>query len=469
MKKWITSLTASLLLASSSLMITPASAETSNTINSLKELRSEGKISLQGYNSEGEYIEEEPNNTFAQGNSINLDEIVAGHFGKNDTDIFKIDIEKDSFIMLAGGRYGEEPLSGQFSMKLYSSDETFIPAEETDVEGGDIYASYQLSPGSYYIVTKDDKNLGKNEKYGFVALDFSYEPYVHRIEGTNRYETALNIAYEGWSESGANEIILTTGTNFPDALAGAPLAYYKDAPILLTAKDKLHTTVEEAIIDLEVSKVTILGGTNAVSDTVVKRLKALGVKNIERIAGTDRYSTALAIAGKLPASDTAVIVNGKNYPDALSIASYAAQYGYPILLSDKDAIGSSTLNKAKTYGSNIVIGGEQAISGKVYKQLKTPSRISGQNRYETSVNVAKDLEMYGGFAFVATGTHFADALTGSVLAAYYGEPLVLTTPDNLHVNTRSLFETSPMGFTILGGTSAVSPKVEDQLGALVYE
>ncbi|MGD6803411.1 cell wall-binding repeat-containing protein [Rossellomorea aquimaris] len=469
MKKWITGFTASLLLASSSLLATPADAETtSKSINSLKELRSEGKISLQEYNPEGEYIEEEPNNTFLQGNSINLEDIVAGHFGKNDTDVFEIDIEKDSFIMLAGGRYNEEPLAGQFSMKLYNSNEVLIPAEETDVLEGDIYASYQLSPGSYYIVVKDDKNLGLNEKYGFTAMNFSFEPYVDRIDGANRYETALNIAYQGWMETGANEIILTTGTNFPDALAGAPLAYYKDAPILLTTKDKLHTTVEEAIIDLEVSKVTILGGPNAVSESVVKQLKALGVRT-ERIAGNDRFSTALAIAAKLPASDSAVIVNGRNYPDALSIASYAAQYGYPILLSDTDSIESSTLNKAKTYGSNIVIGGEKAISSKVYKQLKTPSRISGKNRYETSVNVAKDLDMFGGFAFVATGTHFADALTGSVLAAYYGEPLVLTTPDSLHANARSLFETYPMGFTILGGESAVSPTVEEQLGSLVSE
>jgi putative cell wall-binding protein len=326
-------------------------------------------------------------------------------------------------------------------------------------------ADYTVSSGTYYMSVKDTNNSATGEEYVVVPSQFTLDPYVDRVFGADRYDTALEIALQGWGY-GTDEIILATGSNFPDALAGAPLAYHKDAPILLTTKGSLHPSVEEAIYELGVSKVTILGGPGVISDNVVKELKALDV-SVMRISGQDRYETAVAISKKLPNNDVSVIVSGKNYPDALSIASIAAQNGYPILLSDKDSIPAATLTQAKTYGKNFVIGGTGVISNTVTKKLNDPTRIAGANRYETNANIIREFDVPTDFVFVATGTQFADALTGSVLAANWGEPLLLTTPNELHPEIKELMMESTFGVTILGGEKAIQPKVEEDIWSII--
>jgi putative cell wall-binding protein len=323
-----------------------------------------------------------------------------------------------------------------------------------------------LNPGTYYIAAEDSLNTGSEEEYILATGHYSLDPYVNRLSGSDRYETALQIAYEGWFE-GTDEIILATGSNFPDALAGAPLAYYRNAPILLTGKDTLHETVKDAIYELGVEKVTILGGTGAISKKVEEELVNNHEVRTMRISGADRFETAVAISKKLPKSDTTIVVNGRNFPDALSIASYASQYGYPILLSEKDSIPAVSLNQAKTYPASYVIGGTGAVNNSVLSKLNMPTRIPGKDRYETSANVVRELDMNTSFTFLATGTKFADALTGSVLAAYWGEPLLLTPPNSLHPEVRELLSEQTFGVTILGGKAVISENVEDEVWSII--
>jgi len=58
-----------------------------------------------------------------------------------------------------------------------------------------------------------------------------------RLSGQDRYQTAVAVSREGWTES--HYAVLADGDNFPDAITAAPLAMKYDAPILLTAKDNL--------------------------------------------------------------------------------------------------------------------------------------------------------------------------------------------------------------------------------------
>ena len=68
------------------------------------------------------------------------------------------------------------------------------------------------------------------------------------------------------------------------------------------------------------------------------------------------------------------------------------------------------------------------------------------------------------YSFIATGTNFADALTGSVLAAKIGAPIVLTPPTGLSLDVFSEFSSHRVIFhTILGGKSAVNEQVEQDL------
>ncbi|MBU8731713.1 cell wall-binding repeat-containing protein [Cytobacillus oceanisediminis] len=143
--------------------------------------------------------------------------------------------------------------------------------------------------------------------------------------------------------------------------------------------------------------------------------------------------------------------------------------GIPILLTQANTLPSPTAAQVKKYSHTFVIGGTGAVSENVRKQLPGPDRISGKNRYETSANVSKQLFSAGiDSAFVSTGSNFADALTGSVLAGLYVEPIVLTTPNTLHPAAKELFvEEQVLWYTIIGGKGAVSLDVEDEIWSLI--
>ncbi len=121
---------------------------------------------------------------------------------------------------------------------------------------------------------------------------------MERTWGVDRYETSVEIAKEKYPQ-GTDTLIIARGDAEGDGLAGSLLSKILDAPLLLTRPDTLSTSVKEVVTDLEAREVVILGGTTAVSSQVEETLGELvGIDNVERIAGADRYETAALIAEK---------------------------------------------------------------------------------------------------------------------------------------------------------------------------
>ncbi len=309
----------------------------------------------------------------------------------------------------------------------------------------------------WYPVSKKLENI---ERDGYVASSY-LTSFGKRISGTDRYSTANEIAREGWET--AETVIIASGQNFPDALAGAPLAYKLDAPILLTKKDSLPEQTMEMIEELGAKKVIILGGTGAVSDDVKKSMEIINSVEVERISGASRYETAVKIAERLGGSpEKAVIANGSNFPDALAIAPYAAKNGYPILLIKEK---SKTINeptakllKDKEIIQTIVAGGTSAVTDAVLEELPGGKRISGKDRYATSVEIIKELDLPTENIYTATGRSFADALTGSVLAAKKGTSILLVDDKERPVVSELVSQRNLSNFQVLGGRSAVNDK-----------
>lgn len=278
---------------------------------------------------------------------------------------------------------------------------------------------------------------------------------VNRIFGIDRIQTAIAISKNGWET--ALSVILAQGNNFPDALAASPLAYQLDAPILLTKQNSLSAETIEELIRLKTENVIIVGGEGAVSKTIEATLVARGI-NVERVAGVDRFDTAAKIALRMGGNpDKANVTDGSNFPDALAISSYAAQNGYPILLTRKDRLPTKTNEVLKSIPNTIVMGGNLAVSSTVFNQLNNPIRISGNNRYETAVAVIETFNLPTDKVYVATGDAFADALTGSALAARNNSHLILVRQNTIPVPTAQLIaKYNIRNFTLLGGEVAIS-------------
>lgn len=157
-----------------------------------------------------------------------------------------------------------------------------------------------------------------------------------RLSGKDRYQTAARVCASAFDS--AQTVIITSGENYPDALAASPLAGLYDAPILIVpSTGTLPLPIAREIARLGASNAIVIGGTAAVSDGMRKQVERI-TGETERIAGTDRIDTCLLALERLKTvnNDTAIVVNGYNYPDALSIASYAYAAKMPIFLAQKD-------------------------------------------------------------------------------------------------------------------------------------
>ncbi|RBP04735.1 cell wall-binding repeat-containing protein [Rossellomorea aquimaris] len=299
--------------------------------------------------------------------------------------------------------------------------------------------------------------------FSLVKLDTA-KANVGRISGENRFDTAVQISLRGWNQS--DTVVLANGQTFPDALAGGPLAYKMGAPILLTYKNRLPSETKEEIERLQVKHIYILGGTGAIDATIENELKKKDMK-VTRIGGDDRFQTAGKIASYLP-SKKAIVANGRNFPDALAVAPYAAKNGIPIVLTESNTLPSSTKKITDQKAETIIVGGKGVISAKVESKLPGTTRYGGIDRYETARNIIEGLPMEKERAYVATGTNFADALTGSVLAAKENAPILLVKKEAIPSPIKKLLN-SYDSFRILGGGNAVSSGVEEKLTGSLEE
>jgi len=296
-----------------------------------------------------------------------------------------------------------------------------------------------------------------------------------RLSGDNRFKTSKAIA-EKFAPGPVDSVVITTGFTFPDALSGAPLAKNLNAPILL-AGNKADNAETLDYIKSHLNKdgtVYILGGKKAISDDLVSQINALGYKKIKRLSGDNRYDTSKAIAEELNVKEgtPVIITTGGDFADALSISSIAAAKGYPILLAENDKLPAQTmamLNKIKPEQVYIV-GGEKVVSQKAKNNIKSASglddskivRLWGQDRYETGLNIAKHFNLEGDTCFIATGTDFPDALTGSVLAAKDNAPIILV--NKQAANQKAYIDSKKYSkLILLGGEKAISKDVEKSL------
>jgi putative cell wall-binding protein len=105
-----------------------------------------------------------------------------------------------------------------------------------------------------------------------------------------------------------NTALLVTDAGFQDAVSGSALAYDWPMPLITTTPDALSTDALNAISNDHITQVIVLGGTDAVSDTVISNLQSYGISAL-RIAGLDGSDTSTQLAAfELAAAPPAITV-----------------------------------------------------------------------------------------------------------------------------------------------------------------
>ena len=172
---------------------------------------------------------------------------------------------------------------------------------------------------------------------------------IVRLAGANRYLTSLAIAnFMGHDATAPEEILLATGTDFPDGLsAGAAAASYwpggGGGAVLLTNGSSMVPQVQTYLTNALKAQtptrhvyVTVVGG---LAD---KAYPGTASNPKYQAVGADRYETSAFVAElHFGAQKSVAVATGTSYPDALSGGAYAGSINAPLLLLPPSLISSA--------------------------------------------------------------------------------------------------------------------------------
>jgi len=206
-----------------------------------------------------------------------------------------------------------------------------------------------------------------------------------RIFGYDQFETAQKVAERVGSKG---QVILASGEQYPDALSISAYAGATETPILLTKAKTMPLSTQQELNDLQQKgalHTIIVGGEAVVSGATLGSLNSVP----QRLFGNDQYDTAAAIfsfARSVLTSQTAYLVTGENFPDALAVGSLAAKQNAGIVMTQRPCLPASTYALLSTASllKVVIVGGSVVVPDHIKQILegtapnKPPGLLGGE-------------------------------------------------------------------------------------------
>lgn len=283
-----------------------------------------------------------------------------------------------------------------------------------------------------------------------------------RLTATDNVSAAIAWSQLTYSSGAADDALLAREDLFADSLASGSAQAQLNAPLLLTDGTVLDPRTLAELQRLGVSRVLVLGGPNAVEQTVVTTLETAGY-TVERVNGATRIETAVALASKVyPTVTQAVIARAysddsdptRAFADTLATSNFAAATQMPVLFTESDRLTEST--RAYLAASAVefvtVAGGTDAVSDAVVNEINAVLdekdaaadvvRVSGTNRFATASAMAGALGASTAGAadrvLLVDGARtdaWASGFAAAAQSAGSGAPLVLANGEELPPET----------------------------------
>ena len=197
--------------------------------------------------------------------------------------------------------------------------------------------------------------------------------------------------------------------------------------------------------------------------------------NPNDIIGSNRYDTAIKTSKRgWSSANTAIVSNGDAIVDALAATPLAAYKDAPVLLTEKNTLKDVTKNELKRLGVKkvYIIGGNSVISKDVQSQIEkmgiSVERISGNNRYLTSVAIANEMKSEGAnieeLAVVNGFNGLADAISFGAAAGQNNIPIILSDKKGNTPGADEIISDETIKKTyIIGGKTVVPESIESTL------
>ena len=320
------------------------------------------------------------------------------------------------------------------------------------------------NPGTVLPSNPGD-NTNPSDKKEVKSFEDLYKQFANsRISGEDRYQTAIEISKKHFSSS--ESIVLTSANELVDSLTSTPLATSLKSPILLSDKSKVNANTLNEIKRLNAKNIYIVGGESTISQEVESNLKQQGY-NVVRVSGKDRYRTSVEVGKKVVEKSgnkhKIVLASGVNIVDALSGNSVAAKENIPVLLTQINELNEYTKKAIKEWNVNeiVIVGGKSSVSEKVEQELVSMgikvTRLSGKDRFETSVEVAKHIYPNAEKILVANGYNYVDALVAGPITQINKTPIILLEKDKIPASVQKYLNDSNIKeIQVIGGVESIS-------------
>ncbi|MCL5888157.1 MAG: S8 family serine peptidase [Actinobacteria bacterium] len=276
--------------------------------------------------------------------------------------------QSDTVILASGAGFadalGASSLAGVFDAPILLTQANVLPSA--------VAAEIERLGATRVIIVGGTGVVGSTVE---TALKAKYA--VERIGGGDRYETSALIAERVVSELGyeySGEVFVASGLSHADALSIAPFAFSARTPVLLV--DRLpRPVIDEAVGNLGAVSAVVVGGSGAVPEVVAE---SLGIPFI-RIAGADRFATAVAVAQHAVDTgwgtpDHIGITVGTAFPDAIAGGPAVGRNNGLMLLTRSDALPEPTVGAlyewAETNRRIDIFGGTGAVSNAVRDEIR---------------------------------------------------------------------------------------------------
>jgi uncharacterized repeat protein (TIGR02543 family) len=351
-------------------------------------------------------------------------------------------------------------------------------------EGGSVIGSVQANNGALITVPTEPAKAG----YTFAGW-YKDAQYVNAWNfGTDKVTADITL-YAKWTA------VSVTGVSLDKAASNLKIDDSISLKETVNPTAALNKNVTWSSSNISIATVDNTGKVSAIG----KGTAAITVKTIDggytancivtvserntevmQLIGSNRYDTAVKLSqSQFTTADTIIIVNGNVMADGLGATPLAKYKNAPLMLTETKALSDSTVSEIKRLKAKkaIIVGGTGAVSDNVKSELQalglTVERISGIDRYGTSLEVAKyiDKNCYAvNKIVVSNGYGEADALSIASAAGRDNMPIILVDKDNISTATYNWLKSKNIeNAYIIGGTGVVSNNVFNSIAAITSE
>ncbi|MEH7381387.1 cell wall-binding repeat-containing protein [Bacillus sp. JJ1533] len=364
------------------------------------------------------------------------------------------------------------------------------------------------SPVVFPVGDSDTLVKGTAEKDAKVTVKIGANTWIGHAGGTGEFSISIpkqkaGTVIEVTAEDNAGNVSPATKVTVVDKTSPAApkVNSVSDLDEVLTGNTEANATVVAKVSGKEIGRVTAdrngsfkmtikkqVAGTvievvavdkagNSSSATTIKVTDQR--PTLEKLVGENRYETAVKVSNAgWDKANTVLLVNGAAIADGLTATPLASAEGAPILLTRKDKLPDETLKEIKRLNAKkiILIGGKDVITSKVANALTSQglivSRIGGENRFETSLLIARQLDKLVDVhtTYMAYGLGEPDALSIAAQSGQTKQPIILTRKENVPTETYNWLKTEALKTSyFIGGTSVIAPDIIKEMNKITSQ